>query len=1233
MGTRRLTTLATIAVAVLSLLAAVPPRAAAAPPPPGQSENLPDSITGTGFIVNGNTSALIDDRRVTRTSAVFAAVDATSWPKGDVALPGVKVNVVTDGRFTVHTLDEQPAPVSGVPFVYFVMNAKSLPFTLGGSLTASAGQIETNGQQVVVNDPAVKTTSAVILSITTNGLPSIALPPIKITNKQDGTFTVRTFNGSASPGTLRFNYLVVNEAGLVPGSNGVSSTYHECRLVCGTMSIPGPSSGVRVSKPAASAVSAIFATPNTSGTGQTTPIPGIKVQTHGAGFFRVNTARLEATPSSGLQFDYVILSPNKFWEEYGPTGRSGNTWTIQPDPSNPQSVWYVGSTKAGVWKTTDKGDTWYLAWKDTSGKPLPLEGVYRLTANASTRHLFAVTEHSRVYRSDNQGLSWMRLTDPPGDNNVLQTKLLASDGNDGLFYCAEVGLWHLDNGSQTWVNAEPPGFAKQTVSKMRCTDVVAQNGAVYAGFPSNGVYQLQSDRTWRQVKQAVNTNGTIRIALGSASIAVNDMCDVEVRPIADLSRADVLSTWPASGKGRWKSSGEVNDLSGSVCDGPGMGTYSALAAMSPNGKVIVAGGRGAFRSSDSGKTYPTHILITGGVPNQGEEHDFRFIDDQLVVAAYDGGVRISTDGGATWKEANVRSRSIDGPPTTEFYDLEVAEPDQFGQAALGGAVQDIGVIFMYGPPTGFQPRGGAEFAFTDVDPVPVNDSGGSYPSSQLRTYHGSAEQGSEGRPGSNGDISGHVDVCTYTVAFGSVPRPSDFQFGYDPAGDPCTQRRIFSTEDTISAIAAPRTGGTKVLFGGRFGTLILRDLSTDNETGLTYRTPSTNADDKVTALRFISDTAALAGHRSGALERIDNVFTKAGPTTQLPIRSLNGTPFSYTGPITAVSSLYGTKELYAAAKDEVFSSVDGGFSWRALIGPTGPVRAAIDSRNEIVGVVRDPSHPFVYIALGHARHGDESWYGRQSAGSVWRTAAPQSTSSTGPVTWTDFSQGFPPGMPITALGLSPNRGLFVATQGLGIWWRRDIVSEAPNSGVNTPDAGRSKTGRPTVITTTCAYPDGWTKIHTLAFALGLGQGVNAGAKSAGQLEVDQDRGVISLTDPVSGRRTVGRPGQHRVLSNRYVHLDLARTSFAGKPGDPTMTVRWALTFRRPASGRDLQQYLRVVDDRGDATTWDFVGTWHVDGGGGSRLPVIVVLIVVGMALVLIATRIARARRRATSPSR
>ncbi len=1126
---------------------ATPALRAPVPAAASQAESLPPYFYGSSAIPPGSSSTTVASRFVNGQSRIFLTADTTSWPGSDVALAGLKVLHHVNGSFTVATLDGSAAPssaISGLPFNYVVFNTTSLGSTIIGSATIPAGQHVTQ-----LNVLQVAWTSVFLLTVDVNGN-STPVPGVKINDHGAGFFSVATLDTRNVPFDLTFNYYI----------NLSIDCYNACRG-----QIPAGVPHVGVSTAAVASPSAVFLTPDASTIpGADVILPGIKVNNHGSAFFTVTTDRLVAAPASGIPFDYVIIQPPPQWEELGPTGRSGKTWTVAVDPVD-RLTQYVGSSFGGVWKTTNGGNSWFSAWQ---GQRQAL--VMRLAWSPGSRTtLFALGYDGTVYRTDDAANSWRALAGDgafaPGTQGYPVTSgALAISTTGQIFVCSEAGLRTLASSvATTWQPFEPPGGPHP------CSDMlIAPTGYIYAGFRDLGVQTWDLVNGWRAIKNPPMPNPApgkpVRIAVGKSNIVLNYDCQIYTNKLANLYRTGSEASWVARGQQCALST-----------PGTQLG-YAMAAAIAPDDTHFVVTANDAYYGTLNGDGSASFVHVGVGQ----DDHQVVYFDSLNVFMSTDNGPRMSRDGGQTWREAETASLVTDGPPIKEYYDLSVSQPDQFGRVLAAGNAQDSGGVGMLGRTSGFGCCGG-ETGLAAITYRPINrlNSTTGARSSSFRVY---------GTDGGNPALY----VCTFDVAGPAYPTPPGAEEGYYPVPSDATTPECGTQAGAVlagspTALAVSPLRRDHVLVGIDTGAdqgYLYR--SVEGSDGKRFELIQGPSHDSISAIFFNgNEDYAFVGHSSGSIDRIQLPFGAAS--------AIVSTAPSTAGKVVGFTSRPGFGEVYVAYDKSLWRSDTNGVAWTSIT--SSALQGNLNTGVEIVGITRDPNNPKLYVATGHG-----NWYGSfGGTPSVWAAPTPAGALSS----WSELRQGLPDGIPITGIGMAANQGLYLATQGRGIWWRRDVAVATPNSGVNLPDHGVGSADVPQRFVTTCSYPGGWHGIHTLdlKFALGLGPGDSEPV--ALWVEFDQDANLIRFYDPDSGTWSAGAPGSNAVLSSRFAEVRLAGTTVHGfGPTDPTVAITWDVVFHAPAQGAELQQYLKVADDAGSITAWDKVGSWQV--GQPTWLPLV-----------------------------
>jgi photosystem II stability/assembly factor-like uncharacterized protein len=248
---------------------------------------------------------------------------------------------------------------------------------------------------------------------------------------------------------------------------------------------------------------------------------------------------------AGGDQDGVYKSTNggDSWTSIGPLVAGGNLWVtdLAVDPSNPNVVYAAGFATGGfgVYKTTNGGATWSStplgetafslalspaapavvvagtgdgAWRSSDGAGswksantgLVNRAIQSLATTAQPGRVYAGGTNGKVYRSDDEGRSWLPNAPDVGSNTM--SGLAVDPTNADVVYAggyAPDGVFKSTNGGATWSplsTGDPPitGYALVVDPTSPAIVYAAAFGGVYRStqggdnwvLVSNGLYPL-----------------------------------------------------------------------------------------------------------------------------------------------------------------------------------------------------------------------------------------------------------------------------------------------------------------------------------------------------------------------------------------------------------------------------------------------------------------------------------------------------------------------------------------------------------------------------------------------------------------------------------------------------------------------------------------------------------------------------------------------------------------------
>ncbi len=391
------------------------------------------------------------------------------------------------------------------------------------------------------------------------------------------------------------------------------------------------------------------------------------------------------------------------WECVGPTNIGGRITSLACHPAHPERIW-AGAAGGGVWHSRDAGQTWQSCWSDQdilnigslAVDPRDPDTIYCGTGEAN----LSLDSYPGVglYNSKDAGRTW---------------QLLASSERSGV--PTGIGVIAIDPFNSKHLLIGGVGYAELSESRKSF-------GGLYASFDSGVTWKretfLSNQNYWcHSIVFHPTKKGTILAGLAispSKPEVVYAFAADESSESSDLMLGVFRSP---NGGDSWKK------ISRNHFADEGQISYGNTIVVHPNDPNYVICGswrrltRWDLNRGDPNYAHSDHhaLLMPAAVPG-------------LVYDANDGGLDVSEDSGANWKNRS------DGLSVTMFYDLDVAPGNGL---YFGGGAQDNGtVVTKTGAPSSFFQIYEGDGGWIVFDPKDENHVYCSCYNLDVRRFHG-----------------------------------------------------------------------------------------------------------------------------------------------------------------------------------------------------------------------------------------------------------------------------------------------------------------------------------------------------------------------------------------------------------------------------------------------------------------------------------------------------------------
>lgn len=237
-------------------------------------------------------------------------------------------------------------------------------------------------------------------------------------------------------------------------------------------------------------------------------------------------------------------------------------------------------------------------------------------------NMLAGTFGGKIYKSTDNGTTWVRINSAMNTNYIWSIKTKASNGY--IFVGTEDGVYRSTNNGIDWTLIGPVDNDVRALA-------IDASGAVYAGTWGSGIYKSTNNGTsWVQINTGLNSNAVHALAINSAG---------EI----------FAGTY---GTGMYKSTNH-----GASWVNLNMGYDFVWTLGITSDGTILAGtyGKGVYRSTNNGATWS---IINNGLRGRFMYSIVIDGNNNAFVATWAGGVYVSTNNGESWYTIGLNGANV-----------------------------------------------------------------------------------------------------------------------------------------------------------------------------------------------------------------------------------------------------------------------------------------------------------------------------------------------------------------------------------------------------------------------------------------------------------------------------------------------------------------------------------------------------------------------------------------------
>ncbi len=351
---------------------------------------------------------------------------------------------------------------------------------------------------------------------------------------------------------------------------------------------------------------------------------------------KINTQKTTAQSSDASNSNWTFLGPkNTFWLNTPTAGNTGvapwqvNVYCFDVFNQNPNII-YCGTETGYVNKSTDGGLNWTLLTPNYL-----FEAIQDVVIHPTNPDIVYVSSDKNIHKTTDGGLSWS--TTSSGFNAKTNHILIDPNNLNKLIASSDSGIYiSTDNGAN---------WTKKTASPTYDIEFKPGN--------SNIIYAISQGSTYFEIIQSTDGGNTFQtIPNAPANITKNAgglLAVTNANPNILLATMLSENNTPFLYKGTlvdgsWVWHKVIDCNTSSFKYNNGQGYFDLVLEISPNNEnAYMVGTTSLFKTNDGGNNFDEIGGYFGRFPIHPDIQDLKWLPDNSVWVATDGGLSFSTD--------------------------------------------------------------------------------------------------------------------------------------------------------------------------------------------------------------------------------------------------------------------------------------------------------------------------------------------------------------------------------------------------------------------------------------------------------------------------------------------------------------------------------------------------------------------------------------------------------------